>query len=70
MDASRGCHKKDVFCDELVGRINNKLGRWNGRFVSLAGNICLIKSVLLLIPLFYLSLFKIPSIVLKKVVTL
>ncbi|XP_068486473.1 uncharacterized mitochondrial protein AtMg00310-like [Phaseolus vulgaris] len=65
-----GCHKRGEFWDEVVNRVKKRLGRWKGRFISMAGRICLIKSVLSSIPLFYLSLFKIPSIVLKKIVSL
>jgi len=65
-----GCHKRGEFWDEVVNRVKKRLGRWKGRFISMARRICLIKSVLSSIPLFYLSLFKIPSIVLKKIVSL
>ena len=36
----------------------------------MAKRICLIKSVIYAIPLFYLSMFKIPSVVVKKIVKL
>jgi len=65
-----GCHKKGVFWDEVVNKIKRKLDRWKGRCISMAGRIRLIKFVLSSIPLFYLSLFKIPSNVLKKIVSL
>ena len=65
-----GCHKKSVFWDGVVDRINNRLSKWKGRFILMDGRICLIKFVLLFILLFYLSLFKIPSTVLKKIVFL
>jgi len=54
--------------DEVVERINTRLGRWKGRLISMAGRIYLIKSVLSAIPLFYMSLFKIPAVVVKKIV--
>ena len=63
-----GCHKKEAFWDGVVEKIKERLGRWKGRFISMAGRICLIKSVLSVIPLFYMSLFKIPAIVMKKIV--
>ena len=43
------------------------LGRWKGRFLSLVGRVCLIKSVLSSIPFFYISMYKLPSIVLKEI---
>jgi len=63
-----GCHKKEAFWDGVVEKIKERLGRWKGRFISMAGRICLIKYVLSAIPLFYMSLFKIPAIVMKKIV--
>jgi len=65
-----GCHKRGEFWDEMVNKVKSILGRWKGRYISMAGRICLIKSVLSSIPLFYLSLFKILSNVLKKIVNL
>jgi len=65
-----GCHKRCEFWDEVVNRIKRRLGRWKGRYISMAGRICLIKSILSSIHLFYLSLFKLPSSVLKKIVCL
>ena len=53
-----------------MDRIKTRLGRWKGRFISMAGRICLIKFVISTIHLFYLSLFKIPSDVVKKIVKL
>ena len=54
----------------MLNRIKNRLGMWKGRYISMAGRICLIKSILSSIPLFYLSLLKLPSTMLKKIVCL
>ena len=59
-----------MFWDGVVDRIKTRLGSWKGRFISMAGRICLIKSVMFAIPLFYLSMFKIPSVVVKKILKL
>ena len=59
-----------MFWEGVVDRIKTRLGRWKGRFISMAKRICLIKSVIYAIPLFYLSMFKIPSVVVKKIVKL
>ena len=40
-----GCHKRGEFWDEVVNKVKRKLGRWKGRFISMAGRICLIKFV-------------------------
>ena len=50
--------------------MRNRLGRWNDKFVSTAGRICLIKSVLSSLPLFHLSLYRMPIMVTKKIVKL
>ena len=54
----------------MVNRVKSRLGRWKGIYISMTGRICLIKSVLSSIPLFYLSLLKISSNVLNKIVSL
>ena len=59
-----------MFWDEVVSIIKRRLGKWKGRFISMAGKICLIKFMLSFIPLLYLSLFRLPSIMLKKIVSL
>jgi len=59
----RGCHKRRAFWDGVIVRMKKRLSRWKGRFLSLAGRICLIESVLSTIPLFYLSLFKMSVVV-------
>ena len=64
------CHKRGMSWDKMVSRIKSRLGNWKGKFISMVGRIYLIKSVLSSIPLFHLSLFRLPSIVLKKIVSL
>ena len=64
------CHKRAAFWVGVLDIIKSRLGRWKGRFLSLAGRICLIKSILSSIPLFYVSLYKVPSLVLKEIVKL
>jgi len=41
-----GCHKRGVFWNGVLERVQGKLSRWKGRWLSMAGRICLIKSVL------------------------
>ena len=65
-----GSHKRGVFWSGVLERVQSKLSRWRGRCLSLAGRICLIKSVLSSIPLFFMSLFKLPSVVAEKLVRL
>jgi len=53
-----GNPRKAQFWEPVVNRINARLSSWKGKFLSMAGRICLIKSVFTSIPLFYLSFFK------------
>ena len=63
-----GCHKRRAFWDGMVGIMNKSLSRWKGRFLSLVGRICLKNLILSSIPLFYLSLFKMPETVTNELV--
>jgi len=65
-----GCHKRGVFWDGVLEKIKSILGRWKGRVLSMVGRIILIKSVISSIPLFYVSLYKLPTLMLKKIVKL
>ena len=57
-----------AFWDGVVVRMKKRLSRWKGRFLSLAGRICLIKLALSTLPLSYLSLFKMLVVVAKELV--
>ena len=61
-----GCHKRDACWNGVVEKVQSKLARWKGRCLSIARRICLIKSVFSSIPLFFMSLFKLPSLVVDK----
>ena len=50
-----------------MDKIKARLSAWKGKCLSLAGKVCLVKSVLTSIPLFYLSIFKAPLSVCKKI---
>jgi len=52
--------KKQLWHD-VVAKIRNKLSRWEGKQLTFVGRVCLIKSVLSSLPLFYLSFFKAPK---------
>jgi len=49
--------KKQLW-EPVVNKISARLNAWKGRFLSLGGRICLIKSIFSAIPLFYFSFFK------------
>jgi len=52
-----GSHKRSKFWEGVVDRVRNKLGKWKGKFISMAGRLCLIKSILSSLPLFYMSMY-------------
>ena len=65
-----GNHRRSKFWEEVVERVRRRLGRWKGKFISMSGRLCLIKSVLSTLPLFYMSLYKMPVTVAKEIVRL
>jgi len=42
-------------------KIKFRLSRWKGKSLSMTGRICLVKSVISVLPLFYLSFYKVPT---------
>lgn len=53
-----------------IEKIEKKLSLWKSRFISKAGKIVFIKSVLNSLPLYYFGLFKMPKMVAKKIISL
>jgi len=62
-----GSHKRRSFWEGVVESVRKRLGRWKNKFISMTGRLCLIKSMLSSLPLFYLSLYKIVVMVAKEV---
>jgi len=60
-----GNPRKKKFWDPVLNKLKSRLSVWKGRFLSMTGRLCLVKSVLSAIPLYYLSLFKAPEEVCK-----
>nr|GEX60484.1 RNA-directed DNA polymerase, eukaryota, reverse transcriptase zinc-binding domain protein [Tanacetum cinerariifolium] len=52
--------------DEVVEKVTSRLSRWKMKTLSIGGRLTLIKSVLGSIPMFYISIFKVPSSVLQR----
>lgn len=44
----------------VVDKVKNRLGAWQNRYISLGGRVTLLKSVLWSLPIFYMSLYKMP----------
>ena len=51
----------------VLSTISAKLSTWKGKFISMAGRICLIKSVLNSLSLYYMSVFAIPKGITKAI---
>jgi len=41
-----------------IAKIKSRLSTWKGKLLSITGRVCLIKSVINVLPLFYLSFSK------------
>lgn len=54
------------FWDPVILRIQKKLSNWRRNSLSFGGRICLIRSVLASIPLYFLSVFRMPVGIRKK----
>ncbi|GAU27881.1 hypothetical protein TSUD_159750 [Trifolium subterraneum] len=54
----------------VIEVLQKRLASWKNKYVSLGGRVVLLNSVLSAIPIFYLSLFKMPAGVWKKIVSL
>jgi len=62
-----GNPRRRQFWEPVMDKVEARLSAWNGKCLSLAGRVCLVKSVLTSIPLFYLSFFKAPHAVCHKI---
>lgn len=54
----------------FLNKIQKRLTMWKAKFLSRAGRLVLIKSVLNNLPLYYSSLFKIPKLVVRKIISM
>jgi len=62
-----GNPRKKQFWELVVTKLEARLSSWKGRFLSMVGRICLLKSVFTTTPLFYLSIFKAPVAVCNRI---
>ena len=58
---------KKCLWDTFVERTQKKLSSWKGRYLSMGGRVVLIKSVLLSILIYFLSCFKCPKSVYRRI---
>ena len=62
--------RRKVVWEPIIRKFEAKLNKWNQRNVSMAGRITLISSVLTALPLFYMSFFRAPSVVINRLTTI
>ena len=65
-----GNSRKEKFWEPVLNKLKSRLNVWKGRFLSMAGRICLVKSVITAVPLYYLSLFKASKSVCKSIISI
>jgi len=59
--------RRKKFCEPVIDKLEARLSTWKGRFLSMAGRLCIIKYVLTAVPLYYLSIFRAPESVCKNI---
>jgi len=59
--------RRKKFWEPVIDKLETRLSTWRGRFLSMAGRICIIKSVLTAVPLYYLYIFRAPESVCKNI---
>jgi len=65
-----GNPRNKQFWESILNNLSDRLSAWKGRFLSLAGRIHLIKSVLNTLPIFYSSFFKALTSVYNKIISI
>nr|GEW94428.1 RNA-directed DNA polymerase, eukaryota [Tanacetum cinerariifolium] len=53
--------------EEIINKILSRLSRWKMKTLLIGGRLMLFKSVLGAMPIYYMSMFKVPKLVLKKI---
>nr|GFA43666.1 RNA-directed DNA polymerase, eukaryota [Tanacetum cinerariifolium] len=52
--------------DDVISKVSSRFSKWKLKLLSIGGRLSLLKSVLTLIPLYHLSIFKVPIGVLNQ----
>lgn len=61
-----GNPRRLAFWDPVIQRIKQRLSKWRCRNLSFGGRLCLVKSVLTALPLYYISIFRMPVGIINK----
>ncbi|GJX99834.1 RNA-directed DNA polymerase, eukaryota [Tanacetum coccineum] len=56
-----GAMYKIKYCDDVVAKVSSRLSKWKLKILSIGGRLTLIKSFLASIPLYHMSIFKVPT---------
>ncbi|GKE92528.1 hypothetical protein Tco_1573623, partial [Tanacetum coccineum] len=56
-----GAMYKIKYCDDVVAKVSSRLSKWKLKIISIGGRLTLIKSFLASIPLYHMSIFKVPT---------
>jgi len=51
----------------IIEKIKIKLSKWKGKHMSIAERVCLLKTIIFVVSLYYMSFFKIPTSVVKEI---
>ncbi|GKC91022.1 RNA-directed DNA polymerase, eukaryota [Tanacetum coccineum] len=65
-----GCNSRSSSWDEVIAKISSRLSKWKLKTLSIGGRLTLIKSVLSSMPLYHMSIYKVPLGVLNKLESL
>lgn len=62
-------NRKDAWV-EVIEKIKKKLSGWNAKYISMGGRSTLVKATLSAIPLYWMSIFPLPKVVERMIITL
>lgn len=56
-----------ALCSPVIDRVGKRLASWKAKYLSLGGCIILIKSALSMLPIYFMSVFKCPMSVVRRI---
>ncbi|GKC15373.1 hypothetical protein Tco_1012155, partial [Tanacetum coccineum] len=61
-----GCMSRIKSWDEVIDKMVNRLSKWKMKTLSIRGRLTLLKAVFGSIPIYHMSIFKVPMLVLQR----